>query len=105
MKKLSLWIFMVLVLVSCSEKPTKTTQVEGIDGNIYETIAPWSENSEKIKDYGNGVYYFKYLNESFAQQLSAFILAHPELEFVSIAGNGSNVHRSDKGYYVIFRKD
>lgn len=57
-----------------------------------------------VIDYGNGVYYFPATEANFANNLSAFLYNHPELELVSVTGDGTDVHGRDAGYFVVFRK-
>ncbi len=58
----------------------------------------------KVVDYKNGVYYFDYIEEDFANALSKFIADHPDLEFVDAIGNGSGEYGCNMGYFVVFRK-
>ena len=58
----------------------------------------------RIVDYGNGVYYFYATEATFANALSAFIAARPELEPVTMAGDGNGTYGRDTGYFVVFRK-
>jgi hypothetical protein len=55
-------------------------------------------------DVGNGVYYFTVVRADFARSLSGFIAAHPDLELVAMAGDGTSGHGLDQGYFVVFRQ-
>lgn len=52
--------------------------------------------------YKNGVYYFPVTRDDFANVLAEFIKEHPELELVTIAGDGTGSDGYDRGYFVIF---
>ena len=78
---------------------------------VYKTIPHGSKPSTTITykidaliSHGNGVYYFKESADNFGKSLSSFIVAHPELEFVSLAPQVSGYEgcKTD-GYYVVFR--
>lgn len=56
-----------------------------------------------VVDYGNGVYYFAKIEADFGNALSAFIKSHAELEVVTITSNGTGVHGSNLGYFVIMK--
>ena len=57
------------------------------------------KRTDKIVNYGNGIYYFPYIYSELGNTLSAFIEAHPELELVDI-----EYSHKETGYYVIFKK-
>lgn len=57
-----------------------------------------------VTDYGNGVFYFDNVKSSFGNTLSGFIKTHPDLELVSIAGNGTGLQGMEEGYFVVFKK-
>lgn len=67
-----------------------------------ENVRPTTSSGD-ITDYGNGVYYFDYTNNAFGNKLSAYLEAHPDLELVEIAPNGTSGYGADDGYFVIFR--
>jgi hypothetical protein len=54
--------------------------------------------------YDNGVYYFDCTQANFGRSLSAFIIAHPELEVTAMTGNGTGIYGYDEGYFVVVRK-
>jgi len=102
MKKIAVVFFAVLLLAlaSCSEKSTK---------ELYDSLP-----NVDYYDYGNGVYYFSrgidddteapYLFAGkFAEALSKFIAEHPNLELVSMTGDGSRqFNGQDIGYFGLF---
>jgi hypothetical protein len=57
----------------------------------------------KVIDHGNGVFYFNNIRSSFGNTLSNFIKTHPNLELVSIAGNGTGASGVELGYFVVFK--
>lgn len=68
-----------------------------------ENIAAASPDRD-IVDYGNGVYYFDATRDTFANKLSAFIMAHSELEFVGMTGDSDSTYGISRGYFVVFRE-
>lgn len=79
----------------------------GFAGNK-ENVKP-IDNIEAVQasviDYGNGVFYFDKTKSAFGNTLSCFIKAHPDLELVSIAGDGtSGAYGAENGYFVVFKK-
>lgn len=57
-----------------------------------------------VVDYGNGVFYFDKTKSFFGNTLSSFIKTHPELELVSIAGDGTRgAYGAEAGYFVVFK--
>jgi len=57
-----------------------------------------------IIDYDNGVFYFDKTRSSFGNTLSSFIKTHPNLELISMAGDGTGAYGTERGYFVIFKK-
>ncbi len=99
MKKLLVLSLVALVFAACSS-PSPVKEAVGEDGKVYSALSPDAD----IQDYGNGVYYFNYTRKDFAKVLSAFIADHPELEFVSMTGDGTDFHGFDAGYFLLFKK-
>jgi hypothetical protein len=88
---LSVGLLFVALSAGCLEPRTGDVEL------VEKTIAV-------VVDYGSGVYYFDSTGAEFANSLSSFIQTHPELEVVSIAGDGDGIHGVDKGYFVVFRQ-
>jgi hypothetical protein len=76
----------LLALVSCND-PTAPLPKE------YPASTP--------SDHGNGVYYFHCTGAKFAKSLGDFKASRPELEIVSICGNGTGPYGTDIGYFVV----
>jgi hypothetical protein len=81
----------------------------GCDGaakkeNVAQRQVQQVQSVNKVVDYGNGVYYFPFLQSDFANELSAFIGQHPELELVAMTGNGNDLYGANLGYFTYFRK-
>ncbi len=55
-------------------------------------------------DYRNGVLFFPCARDNFANSLSRYREAHPDLDVVSIAGNSAGFYGTDKGYFVVVKK-
>lgn len=55
-------------------------------------------------EYGNGVYYFKCLGTDFTESLSAFIGSHPDLEIVTMVGDGAGNNGYNLGFTVVFKE-
>lgn len=53
-------------------------------------------------DYGNGVYYFPYVGADFANALSSFRKANPDMEQESMTGDAAGGYGVDSGYFVTF---
>ena len=101
MKKLVLMAVMVIALISCDNKETKT--IIGEDGKTYEVIVG-REEPQMATSFGNGVYYFDCSGKKFATSLSYFIEKNSELELVSMTGDGNDTYGRDAGYFVVFKK-
>ncbi len=54
-------------------------------------------------DYHEGVLYFPCLERDFGLALSSFIGSHPDVEVVSMVGDGTNAAGVDRGYFVVVR--
>jgi len=72
----------------------------GCTGNYYE----YSQHSQEIKDYGNGVYYFPATGDDFGWCLSRFIKDN-NAEIVTIAPSlAGGVSFPSGGYFVIVKE-
>ncbi len=61
-------------------------------------------NTNKIIDRGEGIYYFDYVKKDFTDALVKFKKEHPELIITSSNGDGNGEHGRDIGYWVITEK-
>jgi len=53
-----------------------------------------------VVDYGEGVYYFPYIQQNFGNALASFLRKNPSLQVTAIAGNGALGYGADMGYFV-----
>ncbi|MEI7919396.1 MAG: hypothetical protein WCH65_04260 [bacterium] len=99
----------IFILASCGNTQTKTQQTKtivGKDGKEYVvagSISQYSPTIEegKITPFGNGMYYFGFVEDNFGKQLSLFIDQHPELRMVSFTTNDRK-NGFTIGYFVKF---
>ena len=54
---------------------------------------------EKVRNYGNGVYYFPFVDDEYREVISVFIGNHSSLEFISSEGD---VVSNNRGYNNAF---
>lgn len=60
--------------------------------------------TNRVVDYGNGVYYFTWRMKDFGNELSHFLKAHPDLEVTAMAGDdGNTAYGITVGYFVTFK--
>lgn len=115
MKKLIYLTTILIVLVSCKKikEPKKlppTKQIEAVDGKTYTVVDSAKLEDPKIRNYGNGVYYFDYNREKFAPIISKFLKENSNLELITLSGNGTGIGMTadeqgqDCGYFVFFRE-
>jgi len=101
MKQIIFWFLMVCLFVGCNRS---TTEIVEQDEQSY---AVEDETFESVIDCENGVFYFMETGIEFAYELSRFIEAHPHLEVVTYAGDGTggkwSYGGSDVGYVVLCR--
>jgi hypothetical protein len=71
----------------------------GCTSNYYE----YSQHSQEIKDYGNGVYFFPVTGDNFGWWLSRFIRDN-NVEVLSVARNMANSIDSTAGFFVIVKE-
>ncbi|MEI6672086.1 MAG: hypothetical protein WCL02_01675 [bacterium] len=111
-------MIVIIIFASCGNKKSQQTQtIIGQDGKQYVVVDSISQLLQsticdgQITDFGNGVYYFGYINADFGNHLSSFIQQHTELSMVAFAPNdalqnqGSNVVGTGQtfGYFVYFK--
>lgn len=56
-----------------------------------------------VVDYGEGVYYFPYVQQNFGNALASFLHKNPSLQVSAIAGEGAGIDGIDVGYFVVCR--
>ena len=83
--------FFATMGVSCSPNAAKNGTA-----NVVSSTVPI--------DYGNDVYYFPVTEKEYAVSLSSFLGNHPELELLSMTGNGNSSYGRDAGYFTVFKK-
>jgi hypothetical protein len=94
MKKLFLAIFVIAIFaVSCTADVKRTYKMETT--KKVETVVPIN--------YGNGVYYFRCTNNTFAKSLSLF-LSDSTKKVKAVAGDGTGVNGYNEGFFVIVEK-
>jgi len=71
----------------------------GCVGNYYE----YSQHSQEIKDYGNGVYYFPVAGDNFGWWLSRFVKDN-NAEIISISAYCQGNYGVTTGYFVIVKE-
>jgi hypothetical protein len=86
-------MLVLLLALACSD-PQPAEQVSVTNG----------VSSATVTDYGNGVYYIRARGQmEFGNALSAFIKNHPILRVMAVTGNGSGVHGTNTGYFIVTR--
>ena len=100
------WIIMEINKDMNNQKASASQQQVGLspkENTIQEHAVKSAVTTEGITSYGNGVFYFSFVNDSFGNSLSAFIKEHPELELTTIAPNDSLSRGYPAGHFVVFK--
>lgn len=92
--------FLFIFAIGCGSKDAKR------QNNPKNVAFDNGEQKSEILNYGNGVYYFPYIQDDFANALSAFRGQYPELELITITPiyDPNTVTTVLKGYLVCFKK-
>lgn len=77
--------------------PVLTTAEQEEQAAINERLA-MERNLAQIKDFGNGVYYFPFVDDEFRKIISTFLSSHTNLEVVASDGDVVKFGGWDSGY-------
>jgi len=73
-----------------------TTVQKATEAKVVEVV--------RAERYSETFYYFPHIEKEFAHNFVSFTVDHPELDVVTITGDGAGSYGRNQGHFVVFKK-